>query len=386
MYPKISDFINDVFGTNIVLPIQSFGFFVALAFLAGFAYVGKEYARILSAGMLSVRKGIQVSGPMAISEVVLNTALFAFLGAKLGLLVSDYRHFASVPQEMLSPFWRGNIWGALALGGMALALKGYEFWQKKDLPIIQKEVNLSLPDDSGVMFTMAFVFGILGAKLFHALEYWDEFMKDPIGMMSSFDGLTFYGGLVCAAAAIIVYVHKKGYDILTVADATVPSLMLAYGIGRMGCHISGDGDWGIPNPHPNPGLPAWAWAYRYPHNVVQDGVEIPGCVGEYCTQLAEGVYPTSLYECLMCLSLFGILFLLRKRLPFIGQLTGIYLIFNGIERFLIEKIRVNSEYDWGFIKPTQAEIISSVFILMGIAIFILSSYTWKKRNISNMRS
>lgn len=387
MYPKISDFFNDIFGTHIVLPIQSFGFFVALAFLAAFAVINREYLRMTANGIFGKKPTqVRISGPMSIGEVALNFLIYFVVGYKLGLFIEDWGTYAKTPQLLFSPIANGSLlWGMIA----ALAGGGYHaylFQQKRNEP--EKFVTRmhGMVEDSGTMFTLAFIFGIAGAKLFHNFEYWDEFLKHPMESLTSFDGLTFYGGLICAGIVIIAYCWKKGYNVLGVADSTLPAVLLAYGIGRMGCHIAGDGDWGIANLNPNPGLPDWLWAYSYPHNVLSDGEPIAGCVGQYCNQLVPPVYPTPLYECLICIGLFGIIWAIRKKVPYLGQITGIYLMFNGLERFLIEKIRVNVEIPFLGMKVTQAEIISTVLFLAGVSVFVLATFVWKKSTKVNVET
>ena len=127
-----------------------------------------------------------------------------------------------------------------------------------------------------------------------------------IEMMLSQGGWTFYGGLLCGAAGVLTFTYRKGLPWKSVLDAGAPGMMLSYGIGRFGCHFSGDGDWGIANLKQSSFLPDWAWAYKYPHNVVgRDGAMgmeyIPGSVDEYAYQLIQPVYPTPLYEALMAL-------------------------------------------------------------------------------------
>lgn len=380
MYPKISDIINDLFGTHICLPIQSFGFFVALAFLAAFYVIRVEYKQKQALNMFySYKVKVKEGGPIPFSDVITNFLVYALIGYKLGLLLMRYREYCEYPQELIASF-EGSVWGAIILGLLGGGYKYYEFNKRRNEVVKVVEQEHSLYEESTTMFTLAFIFGILGAKLFHNIEYWDNFIKDPIGNLTSFDGLTFYGGLLCAGIVIMIYVYRKGYDLLTTTDATLPSVMLAYGIGRMGCHISGDGDWGRPNPHPNPGLPDWMWAYHYPHNVIKEGVPIANCVGNYCNQLADAVYPTALYECVMGILIFGILWSLRTKLPYLGQITGLYLMFNGLERFLIEKIRVNATIPFLGMQVTQAEIISSILFLGGVAVFVLSMFVWKREN------
>jgi prolipoprotein diacylglyceryltransferase len=157
---------------------------------------------------------------------------------------------------------------------------------------------------------------------------------------------------------------------LHVVDASAPALMLAYGIGRIGCHLSGDGDWGIVNVNPKPNalsfLPDWMWSFTYPHNVINEGVKIANCAGQHCAVLPEPVYPTPLYEAIACILLFCFLWIIRKKITVPGVFFSIYLLLNGIERFLIEQIRVNTLYHIGGYGITQAQIISSVLILLGI--------------------
>src|SRR5436853_7679108 len=116
------------------------------------------------------------------------------------------------------------------------------------------------------------------------------------------------GGLIVAGIAFIWYGRKNGIPALHLCDANATGLMLAYGVGRLGCHIAGDGDWGIANTAPKPSwmsfLPDWFWSYHYPHNVINEGVPIPGCVGSHCSILELPVWPTPLYECIICVAFF----------------------------------------------------------------------------------
>lgn len=215
----------------------------------------------------------------------------------------------------------------------------------------------------GTITVIAVVAGIVGAKVFHVLENLPSFARDPLGMIFSTGGLTFYGGLIVAAGSISWYVRKKGLPLGGVADAVAPSLMLAYGIGRIGCHLAGDGDWGITsNLAAKPGwIPTWLWAEDYTNNIL--GVTLP----------EPGVYPTSLYEFMMCLALFGVLWALRKH-PFLsGWLFFLYLVFAAVERFLIEQIRVNNTFDLFGMTWTQAELISVLLFVVGLAGLVRTS-------------
>ena len=162
----------------------------------------------------------------------------------------------------------------------------------------------------GNITIIAAIGGILGAKLFDALENYQDFVHDPMMIFSS-SGLTVYGGLIVGAISVLVYTGKKGIPILHMVDAAAPSMILAYAVGRIGCQMAGDGDWGIVNPNSLPSflsfLPHWMWSFGYPHNIEHAGIPIPGCMGDYCTVLNPGVYPTPFYETIMGTIIFFIL-------------------------------------------------------------------------------
>ena len=101
------------------------------------------------------------------------------------------------------------------------------------------------------------------------------------------------------------------------------------------------------------------------------GEPIPGCIGKYCNELHTGVYPTPFYEIVACFILFLLIWALRKRFKVPGTLFGFYLMLNGLERFFIEKIRVNIRLDIFGFHPTQAEVISSLLFLSGLMIWII---------------
>lgn len=375
MYPTISFFIEDTFGIYIPLPIQTFGFFVAIAFLAASWTLSKELRRKEEEGLLSTFQEKRIVGLAASPWQLLVAALTGFLiGYKLLDAALNYQAFVSNPQFFILST-QGNILGGL-LGAAISAYQKYKEYdkQKLDAPKTITE-NIHPYHIVGNITMIAAVAGLVGAKIFHNLENMDEFLADPLGQLLSFSGLTFYGGLICGAAAVIWYTHKRGISYKVLSDAAAPGLMLAYGIGRMGCHFSGDGDWGIDNLAPKPEwlsfLPDWLWAYNYPHNVINAGVPIEGCVGPYCHQLANPVYPTAVYEIIMALGIFAILWSLRKRIKVPGMMFGVYLAFNGLERFFIEKIRINTNYIVFGQEITQAEIISSCLVLLGVGIVLL---------------
>jgi phosphatidylglycerol---prolipoprotein diacylglyceryl transferase len=373
MYPTIFDFLNELLGTSIQFPIQTFGFFVALAFLAANFVIKIELQRFENAGILLPKvQEIEIGQKPSTNQMVLRGILGFVLGFKIGAIFLNYQAFAQNTQAFIFSS-EGSFLGGI-IGAALLAYLYYYEANKKALPEVKKEQVKVFPHQLvGNITIIAAISGLIGAKLFHNFEYWDEFILDPWGSLLSFSGLTFYGGLILGSASVLYYAHINNISLLRLIDAAVPALMLAYGVGRLGCHFSGDGDWGIVNALAKPlsWIPDWAWSYTYPHNVISEGILIPGCSGPHCYALAQGVWPTPLYEAIVCIGLFGLLWVLRKRIQAPGMLFGIYLFINGMERFFIEKIRVNAIGNYLGMNITQAEFISFVLMLLGIG---LSSY------------
>ena len=380
MYPNLYFAFKDLFGVEwtFLRFVNSFGFFVAIAFILAAIVLAAELKRKSSEGLLQpTDMQVMVGQPATISELVLNFLLGFLLGFKiLALFIMDSSATEDPQAFIFSPI--GSWPAGIILGLLFAGLKWYEK-NKQKLPKPEKRTVRIWPQDRvGEITILALVFGLVGAKMFDIFENWSDFLKHPSSYLLSPSGLTFYGGLICAAIAIWVYAKKHNIGFWHLNDAAAPALMLAYALGRIGCQVSGDGDWGIANHKPKPfsWLPDWMWAYKYPHNVNEVDTPIPGCVGKYCYELKEAAYPTPFYETLVCLVLFAILWSLRKKLKTPGTLFALYLIFNGIERFFVEKIRVNTRLNIFGFQPTQAEVISTLLFLGGIVLW----FYLKKRN------
>ncbi len=371
-YPTISDMILDLTGLNIPLPIFSYGFFLALGFLFAAYTLSLEMKRMEKIGWLKPFKRVVIKGEAAKpAELIINFIIGFLLGFKIFLIVTNYKEFAADPQGTLLS-GQGSWLGGLIVGAALAYLKYWERNREK-LPVPKKDLVEIHPHQTvGDLTIVAAISGIIGAKLFYFFESpgnFSEFLRDPFG--SFFGGLTVYGGLILGSICVIWYVHRRGMNPLHVADACSPGLFLAYTFGRQGCQVSGDGDWGIINMLDKPAWLGWLpdrlWAFDYPHNIIDEGVPIPGCAEAHCYILPQTVFPTPMYESFTTILLFVILWSLRKRFVVPGLMFSVYFILNGIQRYFIERIRVNTKFDLFGVEMTQAEVIAIIYVLMGIA-------------------
>ena len=210
------------------------------------------------------------------------------------------------------------------------------FFIKKELQ--RKGIDADL---AGSIITAGILGGLGGAKLYFVLfelssqATWGEFF----GAVFSGSGLTFYGGFVIGAAAVIWVVRRSGAPLGATADTLGIGLSIGYAIGRIGCQLAGDGDYGIPTDVP--------WGMAYPEGVVPT---------------FQNVHPTPVYETLMGLATFGILWGTRKRIQTPGLSLFLYLIMTGLARFSVEFLRLNPKVLWGY---TAAQTISVILMLVG---------------------
>jgi phosphatidylglycerol:prolipoprotein diacylglycerol transferase len=386
MYPTLYHAFLDLFGIDIpfLKLLNSFGFFVALAFITASYILKLEMRRMETLGIFPNQK-IKViigAGPDW-AEIVTNGVVGFIMGWKIVyLLWNSKKLFAhGMAQRALFTADGYLVWGVI----LGLLLAAWKYWEDKkaQLPAPKEEIQIQ-PAHAlvGSITFVAAVAGMSGAKLFHLFENPKEFIAffTHPSLEGFISGLTIYGGIIVGSIVVLLYAKKKGLPLLHLADAAAPGMILAYGIGRMGCQVSGDGDWGIDNPQSMPSvlsfLPDWFWAYDYPNNVngmgapMTSGAIFPG----YGTHLEIPVFPTPLYETILATIIFLILWSMRKRIKVPGLIFGWYLVLNGIERFFIEQIRVNNFIDFLGMKWTQAMFIAVVFVIGGLG-FIF----WRKK-------
>lgn len=242
---------------------------------------------------------------------------------------------------------------------------------------------------ANTLIVISLLSGIIGAKLFSILEEPRAFSEAPFYVLFSGSGFTYYGGLIFGSLAAFIYSRRVNINVTHLLDAAAPALLLGYAIGRIGCHLSGDGDWGIGNISPKPEwlsfMPDKLWAYNYPHNVIEAGARIQDCNGPYCMALETPVFPTPLYETIICVLLFVLLWVSRKKIIRPGIVFSIYLLLTGAERLLIEQIRVDSAYYIMGSLFKQSEIISAVLIIMGCFCYYFFSKNYRNINHNYQR-
>ncbi|MDY6932835.1 MAG: prolipoprotein diacylglyceryl transferase [Spirochaetota bacterium] len=234
----------------------------------------------------------------------------------------------------------------ITIGGYGVML-GLGFYMA--FLLLERELKLRGidPDLAYKLLLVAIPCGIIGAKIAHILDHFDSFLVDPWGMVFSGSGLAAYGGYILSLAAGIIVIKKNKHNVLTIFDAISPSLALGYCFGRLGCHVAGDGCYGLDT--------VSFWGTAYPNGIVPTTMT---------------VLPTPLFESFFSFLLVGLLLAFRKRGLPTGRLFSIYLMLSASARFMVEFIRRCPET---FLNLTQAQLTAILFILIGIACWMYSN-------------
>jgi phosphatidylglycerol:prolipoprotein diacylglycerol transferase len=196
--------------------------------------------------------------------------------------------------------------------------------------------------------------GVVGAKLWHVLEDPTLLMHQPFLVLFDRAGFAWFGGLLAGIAVLVWSGRQAKIGGLGMLDLAAPAVSVGYGVGRIGCLVSGDGDYGIPTSLP--------WGMSFPHGLVPT---------------TQRVHPTPIYELLVALLIAGYLWRRGAKsgagsaLP-LGQITGEYLVLSGVARFLVEFIRINPRIYWGM---TNAQVASLGSIVAGILLIV-----WARRH------
>jgi phosphatidylglycerol---prolipoprotein diacylglyceryl transferase len=196
------------------------------------------------------------------------------------------------------------------------------------------------------MVFAALVGGIVGARVYYLVQNWSDVNDDLFGNLFSGSGLVWYGGALGGAIAVFIWAWRRNFLTLALLDLAAAPLALGYAIGRIGCQLSGDGDYGKASHLP--------WAMSYPDGTVPT---------------TQRVHPTPIYESISMALIAWVLWNLRDRFA-PGLLFALYLILSGLERFLVEFLRRNDEVWAGLTVP---QIESLALIAIGGTWFALAS-------------
>jgi phosphatidylglycerol:prolipoprotein diacylglycerol transferase len=191
------------------------------------------------------------------------------------------------------------------------------------------------------------VIGVIGAKLWHVFEDPSALFHDPAGMLFDRAGFAWYGGLIAGILTLMWQGRAAKTGAVGMLDLAAPAAAVGYGVGRIGCLTSGDGDYGIPTSLP--------WGMSFPHGLVPT---------------TQHVHPTPIYELIGALVIAFILWKRGKRPT--GEITGDYLALSGLARFLVEFIRINPPFLFGM---TNAQVASIGSMIVGIALIV-----WARRH------
>ena len=212
------------------------------------------------------------------------------------------------------------------------------------------------PELASTIVFAAAIGGLIGARILFIAEEWNNFLAAPLNYIFTGAGFTWYGGFLGGVGAVSWVVKKHKIPWLVGADIAAPALALAYGVGRIGCHVAGDGDWGRVTDVP--------WGVAYTNAIVgwadpNTGIPYPPGVS---------VHPTPIYEFIGGVVTFSILWSLRKRNYASGTIAWLYLILSGLARFVVEFWRINPPLALGL---TEAQCFS--LALMALGLFLLAT-------------
>jgi phosphatidylglycerol---prolipoprotein diacylglyceryl transferase len=199
------------------------------------------------------------------------------------------------------------------------------------------------PDWSYEVIFAGLLAGLVGSRVDYLVQNWDEVSGDLLGNVFSGSGLVWFGGVAGGAVAVLLWARWRGWLSLELLDTTAVPLALGYAVGRVGCQLSGDGDYGVESELP--------WAMAYPDGTVSTNQE---------------VHPTPIYETLAMGLVVLLLWRLRDRFrP--GILFALYLVLSGLERLLVEFVRRNDEVLAGLTLP---QLVSLALIAGGTAFLV----------------
>jgi len=223
------------------------------------------------------------------------------------------------------------------------------------------------PDFATALILAAAIAGLAGARIYDILDNFQLYMANPVSMIWSGSGFVWYGGLIGGITGVALVSRRWGVPVLITADVSAPALAIGQALGRIGCHLSGDGDWGLPSKLP------WAVAYRH---------AIVGWNGDTVLKLdahnnlvpgffpGVRVQPAPIYEAILYTCVFLFLWSRRRNAGAAGRVFYMYLVLAGASRFLVEFVRVNPRVLIGL---SEAQLIAIGMMVIGSAAMLMTN-------------
>jgi phosphatidylglycerol---prolipoprotein diacylglyceryl transferase len=366
MYPDLSYFFNDLFNTpvdNWTSVFKTNGVLLAFTFGICSVILKNELRRREYIGLIEY---INPSRFVQWAENSLLVALSAVTGYKMVYIALNLDTFKRNSREMILS-WEGNIYGGLIFILCAVCTIFLNYEETKT----SKEKNKSFYKLSTHLTVFIIIVALVFNKLFGMLEV--NIDGKTLYQIFNNSGTNFLGGLFGGILGGYIFCKLYKIPFHNLLDSIAPIMMLGYAIGRLGCHFPGDGCWGIDNASRKPDwffLPDWLWSYNYPRNITNKGVSIVDALGVYNKILEVPVFPTPLYEAIFGFIMFTVLWRIRKKVVKPYLLFTYFLLSIGVERFLIEFIRINNKYHFAGLHLSQAQFISLVLISVSIAFLL----------------
>jgi phosphatidylglycerol:prolipoprotein diacylglycerol transferase len=233
------------------------------------------------------------------------------------------------------------------IGPLAIGTFGLMLWLAAvcaGVVLYQNFRRFQVQADAVSVVAFVTVIGIVGAKLWHVLEDPVTLYHYPLATLFDRAGFAWYGGLLAGILTLMWQGRTAGVGALGMLDLAAPAAAVGYGVGRIGCLTSGDGDYGIATKLP--------WGMSFPHGLVPT---------------TDHVHPTPIYEFLAAMIIAAILWKRGRRQP--GEITGEYLVLAGLARFLVEFIRINPRIYFGM---SNAQLASLGSIIVGVVLIVLA--------------
>ena len=212
-------------------------------------------------------------------------------------------------------------------------------------------------DEAFLIIGIIGISGLLGARLYSVLESPRELLANPAVLISRY-GFTWSGAVITTLVSMVLLARHFDIPVLEFMDLCAPPAALGYAIGRIGCLLSGDGDYGVPTNLP--------WGMSFPNGIVPT---------------MERVHPTPIYEFLSCALIAAILWRMSTKALSCGgshgEVISAYLIWTGIARFLVEFIRINPKVLYGL---TNAQVVSLLGMVLGVVLL------WRIKRAAPLKS